>query len=202
MSEMPLARWDSKTAMMPEERSPSAPGLPPAQPSQLRPALTQEGDEQRQAVEQGVQGPGGALGFVPEHPVHQQSCTERGQESPRTAQRCWHTFPVSFVPFIPPPKRSSRLWGLQLGQGRCPTVLLTVSLQEHHAQHHAQGVGVELQGAVPGHAAPVAAQPGARGGQEGQTQQLRHGHVHREPGGAGGRRGPIHGSLQGQTEGQ
>lgn len=103
MSEMPLARWDSKTAMMPEERSPSAPGLPPAQPTQLRPALTQEGDEQRQAVEQGVQGPGGALGFVPEHPVHQQSCTERGQESPRTAQRCWHTFPVSFVPFIPPP---------------------------------------------------------------------------------------------------
>lgn len=99
------------------------------------------------------------------------------------------------------PDHSSRFWRLQLGQGGCPTVLLTVTLEEHHPQHHAKGVGVELQGAVPGHAAPVATQPGARGGQECQAQQLRHGHVRREPGGAGGRRGPVHGSLQGQRGG-
>lgn len=64
-----------------------------------------------------------------------------------------------------------------------------------------RGVGVELEGAVPAHAAPVAAQPGTCGGQECQAQHLRHGHVRREPGGAGGRRGPIHGSLQGQRGG-
>lgn len=77
-----------------------------------------------------------------------------------------------------------------------PTVLLTVTLEEHHPQHHAEGVGVELEGAVPGHAAPVAAQPGTCGGQERQAQQLRHGHVRREPGGAGGRRGPVHGTCR------
>lgn len=45
-------------------------------------ARTNEGDEQRQAMEQRVQRLGGSLGLVPEHPVHEESCPERARQHP------------------------------------------------------------------------------------------------------------------------
>lgn len=77
MSGMPFVRCDSKTAMMPAEKGLSPPGPHLAQSTHPSPALTHQGDDQCQAMEQRVQRLGGALGFVPEHPVHQESCTER-----------------------------------------------------------------------------------------------------------------------------
>lgn len=56
-------------------------GSGPIRPSRPPPVLTDEGDDQRQAVEQSVQRLGGALGFVPEDPVNQESCRREGKMS-------------------------------------------------------------------------------------------------------------------------
>lgn len=69
--EEPVSTRDTSSSVSPL-------GTRPA-PVPLVPALTDEGDEQRQAVEQGVQSLGGALGFVPEHPVNQESCQRGGR---------------------------------------------------------------------------------------------------------------------------
>lgn len=74
---------------------------------------------------------------------------------------------------------------------------LTVTLQEHHAQHHAQGVQVELlRRAVPRESSPEVAHPHAGQHHRRQAHQLRRPHQPREGGAAGTRRGVVH-LLQG-----
>lgn len=74
---------------------------------------------------------------------------------------------------------------------------LTVALQEHHAQHHAQGVQVELlRRAVPRESSPEVAHPHAGQHHRRQAHQLRRPHQPRKGGAAGTRRGVVH-LLQG-----
>lgn len=62
---------------------------------------------------------------------------------------------------------------------------LTISLQEDQAYDHAQGVHVELQGALPGNAAPEQAEPSASHGHHSQAQQLGESHIVGQRSGAG-----------------
>lgn len=74
---------------------------------------------------------------------------------------------------------------------------LTVTLQEHHAQHHAQGVQVELlRRAVPRESSLEVAHPHSGQHHRRQAHQLRRPHQPREGGAAGTRRGVVH-LLQG-----
>lgn len=91
---------------------------------------------------------------------------------------------------------------LQIHSLRVKGQTLTVTLQEHHAQHHAQGVQVELlRRAVPRESSPEVAHPHAGQHHRRQAHQLRRPHQPREGGAAGTCRGVVH-LLQGGGGGE